>query len=106
MKDTTTAETITLLKVLGASIKENETKTQTIIDGIKASSAQWLIGESIKQLEKEIDDADLVLSIARHCERISKRGGDHAKEYKRLAQHLKKSAGHLRALEEERTKKT
>lgn len=106
MRDTTKAELIELLKVLGASIQEDKTKATTIIDGIKASSAQWLIGESIKQLGKEIDDADLVLSIARHCERISKRGGDHAKEYKRLAQHLKKSAGHLRALEEERTKTT
>lgn len=44
-------------------------------------------------------DADLVLGIARHCEAISKRGGDHAKEYHKIAQHLKKSAGHLKALE-------
>ena len=44
-------------------------------------------------------DADLVLGVARHCEAISKRGGDHAKEYHRIAQHLKKSAGHLKALE-------
>ena len=44
-------------------------------------------------------DADLVLGVARHCEAISKRGGDHAKEYHKIAQHLKKSAGHLKALE-------
>lgn len=44
-------------------------------------------------------DSDLVLGVARHCEAISKRGGDHAKEYHRIAQHLKKSAGHLKALE-------
>lgn len=44
-------------------------------------------------------DADLVLGVARHCEAISKRGGDHAKEYHRIAQHLKKSAGHLKTLE-------
>ena len=40
-----------------------------------------------------------VLQIARHCESISKRGGDHAGEYYKIAQHLKKSAGHLLALE-------
>lgn len=44
-------------------------------------------------------DGERVLQIARHCEGISKRGGDHAKEYHRIAQHLKKSAGHLLALE-------
>lgn len=44
-------------------------------------------------------DSDQVLSIARHCEKLSKENGPHASEYKRLAQHLKKSAGHLRALE-------
>lgn len=43
--------------------------------------------------------AERVLQIAKHCERISKRGGDHADQYHRIAQHLKKSAGHLRALE-------
>lgn len=48
-------------------------------------------------------DADLVLGVARHCENISKRGGDHAKEYHRIAQHLKKSAGHLKALERGQT---
>lgn len=44
-------------------------------------------------------DSDLVLGVARHCEAISKRGGEHSKEYHRIAQHLKKSAGHLKALE-------
>lgn len=48
---------------------------------------------------KTTTNGDAVLSIARHCEAISKRGGDHAKEYHRIAQHLKKSAGHLKALE-------
>lgn len=46
-----------------------------------------------------MSNGDAVLRIARHCENISKRGGDHAKEYHRIAQHLKKSAGHLKALE-------
>ena len=44
-------------------------------------------------------DAEQVLRIARHCEKLSKEGGPRAAEYKRLAQHLKKSAGHLRSLE-------
>lgn len=44
-------------------------------------------------------DGEQVLQIARHCESISKRGGDHANEYHRIAQYLKKSAGHLKALE-------
>ncbi len=47
----------------------------------------------------ETPNADQVLRIARHCERLSKDGGPRAAEYKRLAQHLKKSAGHLRSLE-------
>ena len=47
-----------------------------------------------------MENNKIIYSIARHCETISKRGGEHAAEYKRLAQHLKKSAGHLRALEE------
>lgn len=44
-------------------------------------------------------DGERVLQIARHCENISKRGGDHAGEFHKIAQHLKKSAGHLLALE-------
>ena len=40
-----------------------------------------------------------VLQLAKRCESISKRGGDHAKDYHKIAQHLKKSAGHLLALE-------
>lgn len=48
---------------------------------------------------KPKSDGERVLQIARHCESISKRGGDHAGEYHKIAQHLKKSAGHLLALE-------
>ncbi len=44
-------------------------------------------------------DGERVLQIARRCESISKRGGDHAGEFHKIAQHLKKSAGHLKALE-------
>lgn len=43
--------------------------------------------------------SDTILVIARKLEGKSKRGGDHAAEYHKIAQHLKKSAGHLRALE-------
>ena len=46
-----------------------------------------------------MSNGEAVLEIARRCERISKRGGDYAKEYHKIAQHLKKSAGHLKALE-------
>lgn len=45
-------------------------------------------------------DSGLILFIARRCENISKRGGDHPEEYHKIAQHLKKSAGHLKALED------
>ncbi len=45
--------------------------------------------------------SDLVLFVARKCEVKSKCGGARAGEYHRLAQHLKKSAGHLRFLESE-----
>ena len=44
-------------------------------------------------------DGEQVLQLARRCEIISRRGGDHAKDYHKIAQHLKKSAGHLLALE-------
>lgn len=44
-------------------------------------------------------NGEQVLQIARRCEDISRRGGDHAGEYHKIAQHLKKSAGHLLALE-------
>ena len=43
--------------------------------------------------------SDVLLSISRQLETKSKRGGEKAAEYHRLAQRLKKSAGHLRALE-------
>lgn len=93
-----TAELIIFLKVLAGSIEQDENGMAKFND-VKASSAQWLLSETIAKLEEKINDADLVLSIARHCETISKRGGDHAKEYHKIAQHLKKSAGHLKALE-------
>lgn len=94
-----TAELITYLKVFGGSIEQDKNGMAEIKD-IKASSAQWLIAETIAKLEEKINDADLVLSIARHCETISKQPRqDHAKEYHKIAQHLKKSAGHLKALE-------
>ena len=94
-----TAELITFLKVFGGSIEQDK-NGMAVIKDIKASSAQWLISETIANLEEKINDADLVLSIAKHCERISKQPRqDHAKEYHRIAKHLKKSAGHLKALE-------
>lgn len=99
---TTSAELIEMLTVLSASIKDGPDGKfrHSMIDGIRASSAQWLIAETITKLEEKINDADLVLSIAKHCEKISKQPRqDHAKEYHRIAQHLKKSAGHLKALE-------
>lgn len=99
---TTCAELIEMLKVFSMSIKDGPDGQfrHSIIDGIRASSAQWLIAETIAKLEDKTNDADLVLSIARHCETISKQSRqDHAKEYHRIAQHLKKSAGHLKALE-------
>lgn len=43
--------------------------------------------------------SDVILAIARQLEGISKSGGSKAAEYHKIAQHLKKSAGHLRALE-------
>lgn len=43
--------------------------------------------------------SDAILAIARQLETKSKRGGSHSAEYHKIAQHLKKSAGHLRALE-------
>lgn len=36
-------------------------------------------------------NGEQVMQIARHCESISRRGGDHAKEYHKIAQHLKKN---------------
>ena len=45
--------------------------------------------------------SDAILAIARQLEGLSKKGGPHAAEYHKIAQHLKKSAGHLRALEKE-----
>lgn len=41
----------------------------------------------------------IILDIARRLEWESKQGGAHSAEYHRIAQHLKKSSGHLRALE-------
>lgn len=44
-------------------------------------------------------NSDVILAIARQLESKSKRGGDRSAEYHKIAQHLKKSSGHLRALE-------
>jgi len=44
-------------------------------------------------------NSEVILIVARKLEAKSKRGGVHSAEYHRLAQHLKKSSGHLRALE-------
>lgn len=44
-------------------------------------------------------NSDVILAIARQLESKSKRGGDRSAEYHKLAQHLKKSSGHLRHLE-------
>lgn len=94
-----TAELIIFLKVLAGSIEQDENGMAKFND-VKASSAQWLLSETIAKLEEKINDAELVLNIARNCERISKQPKqDHAKEYHKIAQHLKKSAGHLKALE-------
>lgn len=49
-------------------------------------------------------NSKIILIIARRCEIISRRGGEHPAEYHKIAQHLKKSAGHLRALEERSAK--
>lgn len=87
---TTTAEIIEMLKVLADSIKPSQEERQAVIDGIKASNAQWVINKTIKKLEERINDADLVLSIARHCETISNRGADHPKEYHLQKKKLKK----------------
>lgn len=43
--------------------------------------------------------SDTILAIARQLETKSKRGGARSAEYHKIAQHLKKSSGHLRALE-------
>lgn len=43
--------------------------------------------------------SEVILAIARQLEAKSKRGGEGSAEYHRIAQHLKKSSGHLRALE-------
>lgn len=136
-----TAELIAFLNVFYNCIAQDQNGMATL-NNCKASSAQWLIAETIAKLEENTTDgepneniktqerpspevilfcgrrngktqiikeflkankyktdADLVLGVAKHCEIISKRGGEHAKEYHKIAQHLKKSAGHLKALE-------
>ena len=45
-----------------------------------------------------------VLQLAKRCEIISRRGGDHAKDYHKIAKNKKKSAGHILALEESERK--
>ena len=43
--------------------------------------------------------SEVLLVMSRQLESKSKRGGEKAAEYHKIAQHLKKSAGHLRHLE-------
>jgi len=77
--------------------QESQSPDKVVLVYGRRNGKNQIIKEFLKTNYKT--DADLVLGVARHCESISKRGGDHAGEYHRIAQHLKKSAGHLLALE-------